>query len=105
MSVRKCLPIFFLCASPFFAVVGQTNRIAISKKSFYTAASVSEKLDAALALCRESYSINLDTLYYYASFARQAAMRLGDKKRETLASTYIETWLGRKNLFDSVLVL
>jgi len=89
-----------LCVHDVFA---QTNKIETLKVSLNNASKASQKLDAALALCAEAHSLNADTLYHYANLAKQMAVALGDEQKKILANTYLETWLGRKNLFDSAL--
>jgi len=84
-------------------VFSQTKKIEVLKKSIYTATSPSQKLDAILALCGQAHSLNIDTLYHYANYGKNMAMVLHDGKKKIMANIYIETWLGRKNLYDSAL--
>ncbi|MFI5138009.1 MAG: sensor histidine kinase, partial [Sphingobacteriales bacterium] len=93
--------LFFLANTNF--VFSQTKKIEVLKASIYNSSGTSQKLDAVLALCGQAHSMNIDTLYHYANLAKQMAIALNDGKKKILADTYIETWLGRKNLYDSAL--
>ena len=107
MQVNKSLFFVFICILHLcmISASSQTNKIDILKTSLNRETDPSQKSDAALALCEQSHSLNADTLYHYATLAKQIAISLHDKKKEILADTYIEIWLGRKNLFDSALLL
>ena len=84
-------------------VFAQTNRIEILKNTFYKARNNTQKLDASLALCDQSFSLNIDTLYRYAIISKELAWETGDKDNEILANVAYVNWLERKNLFDSAL--
>lgn len=86
-------------------VHAQTPKIEQLKRSVKAAISDDQRLDACLQLCTQSHSLNIDTLYYYASLARQEAVKLGNKNKIILADTYLETWLNRKERFDSALLI
>jgi len=88
-----------------FISFGQTQKIASLKVSFFDATNNQQKLNALLALCDEGNSMNIDTLYYYASLAKQMANNTADETKTVLANVAIETWLERKNLLDSALRL
>jgi len=105
MQVSKHFFIIFLFALQLCKnnILAQTNKIEILKTALNNASGKPQKLDAALALCEQAHSLNTDTLYRYANFANELAVALSDRKKKILADTYIETWLGRKNFFDSAL--
>jgi signal transduction histidine kinase len=104
---RIFLSFIFFIAFPWFAKSGlcQTNRISFFRNTFYKASTEKEKLDAAIAICGESHSISPDTLYYYTQFAQRSAINSGDQPKQILANVFTETFLSRKNLFDSALTL
>ncbi len=104
---HKSALVVFLVALQAIGSTGfsQTNKIEVLKKSLNTASTKAETLNAALALCRESHSLNADSLYRYAWLAKKMATELGDAQKKVLANTFIETWLGRKSLFDSALAI
>jgi len=79
----------------------QTNRIEIYKAAMNAATSPVQRTDAALSICSQSYSLNNDTLYYYASLAKKISVGLRDVDRQTMANVYLEDYLTRRNLFDS----
>jgi len=83
----------------------QTNRIAIYKTLLADAKDSTVKLDAYLNLCDQEFSLNTDSLYQYAMQAKKLAVSLKDKRKKILANVAIETWLERKNLFDSALAM
>ena len=82
-------------------VIAQTNRIEIFKAAMHAATTPIQKADAALSICSQSYSLNNDTLYYYASLTKKISADLKDVDRQTMANVYMEDYLTRKNLFDS----
>ncbi len=96
---------FFALQSGAYPMFAQTNKIEIFKTSLNRASGATEKSEAVLALCGQAHSMNADTLYRYANLARQMAIAQNDRNKTTHADTYIEIWLGRKNLFDSALNL
>lgn len=98
---------FFMCMmlQGIHNIYAQTNGIEILRSTFNKAGNNAQKLDAALALCDQSYSLNIDTLYHYAIVSKELARETGDKDNEILANVAMENWLERKNLFDSALIL
>ena len=84
-------------------IFSQTNKIEVLKMSLDKVNDASQKLDAALALCSQSHSLNADTLYYYAKLAKQLSVNLHDNKKNILSDLAMIIWLGRKNIFDSAL--
>jgi signal transduction histidine kinase len=83
----------------------QTNRISIYKTLLAGATDSTVKLDAYLNLCDQEFSLNTDSLYEYAMLAKKLATELKDNQKKILANVAIETWLERKNLFDSALTM
>jgi len=111
-SVSKYFIFFFTkqllcCAIAFYMLLNnskaQTHKIDSLKKRIDYAADNAQKLDALQALCEESHSMNIDTLFYYTSLFKQMAIASNDEKKIILANIFFETWLGRKNLLDSAL--
>jgi signal transduction histidine kinase len=87
------------------ATFGQTSRIETLKAQYYVASDDGQRLKAAMDVCAESFSLNLDTLHHYALLAKNLSHELRDRHSEVLADTYIETWLGRRALCDSAVHL
>jgi signal transduction histidine kinase len=102
---RKFILLTIIIILPCFAGWGfcQTKRISFFRNSFYRATTVKAKLDAVFGLCGESHSISLDSLYHYARVAQDIAGKIGEPANEIIANTFFETFLSRKNLFDSAI--
>jgi len=83
----------------------QTQKIEGLKAPVMQAASPHQKLIALLTLCTESSSMNIDTLYHYALWAKQLAKDAGNETERISADLAFETWLDRRNLFDSALAV
>src|SRR5665213_701619 len=106
MHIRKQCLSFLLCLMCLGQTsFSQTNRIAIYKTLLADAKDSTVKLDAYLNLCDQEFSLNTDSLYQYAMQAKKLAVSLKDKRKKILANVAIETWLERKNLFDSALAM
>ena len=105
--MRKTSLLIFitLFATNLTVLLAQTNKIEILKTLFQKATTPAQKADASLAICGESYSLNNDTLYRYASLAKKYAVVIGDKTKGFLADVYIESYLTRMNFFDSTLIM
>jgi hypothetical protein len=86
-----------------YASNAQTRKIDSLKKRVIVSTNAIQQSDALLALCEESHSMNIDTLFHYVSLLKQMALAAGDSKKEILANVFAETWLVRKNLLDSAL--
>jgi len=97
----------FVVALLAFASIsfGQTQKITNLKISFYKAINDQQKLNALLALCDEGTSMNIDTLYHYATLAKQMAANTNDNNKIVLANVPVEVWLERRDLLDSALKL
>ena len=95
--------LFFL----FFAgiISGQTSTIFRQKSELQKSRTNHEKLNNALALCEQGYSLHPDTLMKYASYALQLAKILNNEHRETEARYYQSFGLTNKGLIDSSLSL
>ena len=105
MLLHRYFLLFFLCMmlQGIHNIYAQTNKIEILKSTFNKAGNNEQKLYAALALCDQSYSLNIDSLYHYAIISKELARETGDKDNEILANVAYENWLERKDLFDSAL--
>lgn len=105
MRFTKFSLFIFFCASLLWQRIAcaQTNRIEIYKTTFEHASDQSQRLKAALLVCSQYHSLNIDTLYHYVMVAKQLASAQKDQANNILANTFLETWLARKNLFDSAL--
>src|SRR5665213_528320 len=105
MLLHRYFRLFFLCLmlQSIQNIYAQTNKIDILKSTFNKAENNEQKVDAAIALCDQSFSLNIDTLYHYAIISKELARKSGGKDNEILANVAYENWLERKNLFDSAL--
>lgn len=102
---KQLLCCLILCGIIFQNAKAQTHKIDSLKKLIIIAPDNKQKLHAILALCEESNSMHIDTLFHYASLGKQMASDAGDENKIIMANVFIETWLARKNLFDSALSL
>jgi hypothetical protein len=84
---------------------GQTPRVESLKRRVELAENRTQKLDAITALLRQSYSLERDTVFYYASEAKRLAMELHDPIGLARAEYFIIIALRRNGFEDSCLRL
>lgn len=94
-----------LCITACIATNAQTNTIAALSGKVQQAKSDEEKLTAILALCEEHASMHKDSLFHYATLAKQLSLATKNQLNKTLASIAMaNAWL-RKSKTDSALLL
>lgn len=103
--MRTCGFILFIFYGIQFPIsaLSQTRKIDSLKRQISLAFTASKKLDAIFALCEEKQSLNTDTLFYYASVAREMAMGSNNEARISLANYFISNCLVKKGRLDSAL--
>lgn len=84
---------------------GQTSLIDSLKKRISHAGSPAAKLNAILALCEQSRSLNADSLFYYAAQAKTMAIELNDENNIALAEFFVSSSLSRKGKLDTALAI
>lgn len=105
--MQKIYKIFFISTALLFSVgsFAQTHRIDSLKKQIASSPDKKKQLDLLLALCTERNSIPSDTLYKYATIAKEFAISLNDKIKASWADFYIAFRLLTKGMTDSSLKL
>jgi signal transduction histidine kinase len=97
--------VLLLCVTIGITTNAQTSVIAALSNKVQQAKNEEEKLTAILALCEEHASMHKDSLYHYATLAKQLAANSKSQLNKSLASiAMINAWL-RKNKTDSAIVL
>jgi signal transduction histidine kinase len=94
--------IYLLCTG---STRGQTASIDSLKKQINHAGSSVDKLNAILALCELSRSLNTDSLFYYAGLAKKLATELNDENNISLADFFISSSYSRKGKLDTALTI
>ncbi len=93
--------VVFCC--PALTLEAQTQNIELAKKNILNARNNDQKLSSIFSLCEERLSLSSDTLYAYASAARQLAT-LRESKPDIIRADYFLTFYLLKNAqFDSVI--
>lgn len=86
-------------------VVAQTTTIDSLRLSFYRAISNKEKMEIAFQICEQRRSLNADSLYKYASIAKEIATANGDNNKVQLSAYFIACSLELKGYLDSGFVM
>jgi signal transduction histidine kinase len=94
---------FSILFSASMRLSGQTSKVVILKKEISFAHNNSDKLPLLISLLQESYSLERDTLYYYASLAKKIAMDLHDEPGQRTTDFYLALYLRREGFSDSSL--
>ena len=87
----------------FFDAGAQLSKLDSLKKNITTAQAGNAKLQATLAFCEAWESYNPDTLYKYASFAKQLSATQQNGVAALLSDYYLAAWLFQKNKLDTAL--
>ena len=93
-----------ICLLPI-SIPAQSHRIDSLKKAIRQANTAVQKLSSTLELCKEKNSLSGDTLFVYASIARQLALQLKDNNSLAWADYYLKAYLLANGKIDSVLSL
>lgn len=81
--------------------IAQTARVDSLKNLFARTTDADQKMKIAFALCEQRHSMNTDSLFRYAAYAKQVAIRNNDLSNVTLAEYFLTNCLVKKGLIDS----
>lgn len=101
--IKIILSVLMIGACTISLVQAQTHKIDSLRKNVANAANSLQKVDALLQLCEEFQSMQIDTLFHYASQLKQMTNAETDQHQKIMADVFMNEWLARKNLFDSAL--
>jgi two-component system, NarL family, sensor kinase len=85
--------------------IAQTARVDSLKHLFANTTNPDKRMKIAFALCDQRQSMNMDSLFRYASYAKQVASQKNDLTNVALAESYLTNYLIKKGLIDSALLI
>ena len=78
--IGRSLLVLALCT--WQSTNAQTHKIDSLKKIVSAAKEGDQKMNAIMALCEESISMNIDTFYHYSTLAKEMAEKEGNQKKK-----------------------
>ncbi len=103
MKLFAALYFYFLAIALPYIATAQTRRTDSLKALINKTADTEARLNLLFLFCEERQSLNSDTLYAYASLARQFAQAQHNDLLLLKADYYLDNVLLKNGLFDSVI--
>ena len=104
MKNSSCFIFIVLLFATPVASFAQSSAIENAKQKIYSAPTDEERLASIVGLCKLRNSLNGDTIYYYASQAKELARQLNDKKNLAWAEYSLISSDLAKGKIDSVIL-